>query len=64
MPKRSATDAAAGWIVGIILIIAIIIGAAMLYRSGTFEATPNDGANINVTIPSATELNNTLEPAL
>jgi hypothetical protein len=55
-PDRVATDDGAGWIVGIILIIAIIFGGAMLYRSGTFRAAApaNNAADINVTIPNPT----------
>lgn len=51
-PGRRETEEGAGWIVAMILIIAIVFGGIMLYRDGFFGTNaPAESTNINVSIP-------------
>lgn len=53
-PVRRDTDEGAGWVVAVILLIAIVFGGIMLYRDGFFgAAAPTDETTeINVSIPN------------
>lgn len=47
------SDSSAGWVVAIIILLAVIAGGVYAYRAGMFgsRAAP-DTTNINVTIPN------------
>jgi hypothetical protein len=49
-PDRTQ-DSAAGWAIAAVVVVAIIIGAVLLFRNG-LPGVPNTGTDINVTIPS------------
>lgn len=51
--RERSSDSGAGWVVALIIIIAVVIGGIMLYRRGVFRAnTPSDTTNVNVTVPN------------
>lgn len=47
-------DAGAGWVVALIIIIAVVVGGYVLYQNGVFNraAPAAESTNINVTIPN------------
>ena len=52
-PERDGGDGGAGWIVALVLIIAVVVGGIILYRRGAFRAVaPASNTNINVTVPN------------
>lgn len=51
VPEKSGDTSAAGWVVAIVVILAVLIGGFFLLR-GTAPAVPNTGPNINVTVPA------------
>ena len=52
-PERNTGDGGSGWIVALVIIIAVVVGGVILYRRGAFRAvTPASTTNINVTIPT------------
>jgi len=51
----TSDNSAAGWIVALVIIIAVIVGGIYFYRHGIFgAATPASTTNINVTVPNPT----------
>jgi len=52
-PGNTNSDGAAGWAIAAVVIIAVIIGAVLLFRNG-LPTSPNTGGgtNINVELPS------------
>lgn len=56
----SNDSGAAGWVVALIILIAVIVGGFMWYRYyGVPQASAPDTTNINVTIPIPTTEGNT-----
>ncbi len=55
-PERDNGDGGAGWVVALVIIIAVIVGGIILYRHGAFgnTAQPANSTNINVTVPNPT----------
>lgn len=50
-PERDGGGA--GWFVALVIIIAVVVGGILLYRSGAFRAVaPASDTNINVTVPT------------
>ncbi len=47
-------SASAGWVVALVIVIAIIVGGIVMYQRGFFKAGPTDTTNINVTLPTPT----------
>ena len=59
-PEGRSGDGGAGWVVALVIVIAIIVGGVLAYRGGWFRApapAEEDGMNINVTIPNPTDQN-------
>ncbi len=51
-PERDG-DSGAGWVVALVIVIAIVVGGILLYRRGVFRsAAPAGKTDINVTIPT------------
>lgn len=51
--ERDRGDSGAGWVVALIIIIALAIGGIILYKRGVFRAnTSSDTTNVNVTVPN------------
>ena len=51
-PERDG-DGGAGWVVALVIIIAVVVGGIVLYRRGVFRAVaPAGNTNINVTVPT------------
>ena len=50
-PERNDGDGGAGWVVALVIIIAVVVGGIVLYRRGAFRAAPAS-STINVTIPN------------
>lgn len=49
-PER---DGGAGWVVALVIIIAVIVGGIALYRRGAFRAVaPASNTNINISVPN------------
>lgn len=43
----------AGWVITLVIIIAVIVGGVLLYRNGAFRsAAPAPSNDINITIPA------------
>jgi hypothetical protein len=56
-PAANDGGAAAGWIVALVIALAVIVGGFVLYRNGAFGAAapaPAGSTNVNVTIPNPT----------
>lgn len=56
-PERRSSDEGAGWLVALVIVIAIIVGGVFLYRSGFFwsansQPADDNDTNINVSIPT------------
>jgi len=52
-PERNDGDGGAGWVVALVIIIAVVVGGVILYRRGAFRtAAPASSTNINVTLPN------------
>jgi len=48
-------NAAAGWVVALVIVVAVVIGGIFLYQRGTFNTSKAaDTTNINVTVPTPT----------
>ena len=46
---------AAGWIVALIVLVAVVVGGVYMYRNGFFDrAATTDTTNINVVVPNPT----------
>ncbi len=54
---RTADDgtAAIGWVVALLVTLAVIVAGFVLYRNGSLPGLPNTGTNINVTVPSESD---------
>ncbi|HEY4488536.1 MAG TPA: hypothetical protein VJB97_03385 [Candidatus Paceibacterota bacterium] len=52
--RDRTNDSAVGWFVGLIALLALVIGGILWYRSAT-PGIPNTGDDINVTIPVPTD---------
>lgn len=52
-PGNTTNDSAAGWAIAAIVVVAIIIGAVLLFRDG-LPGVPNTGSdtNVNVELPA------------
>ena len=50
-PERDGSGGA-GWVVALVIIIAVVVGGIVLYRRGAFRAAAPASNNINVTIPN------------
>jgi len=50
----SQDSGTAGWAVAVIILLAVIVGGFLWYRSHGAAAPAQPGANINVTIPAPT----------
>lgn len=49
------TDSGAGWVVALIILVAVIVGGVVMYQRGFFVGQgPVDTTNINVTMPIPT----------
>ncbi len=57
-PDKNGNDSgAAGWLVALVVIIAVIVGGVLLYQKGVFNPAPAAPAeegttNINVVVPN------------
>ena len=52
-PERERSDSGAGWVVALVIIIAVVVGGIVLYKRGVFRAnTSSDTTNVNVTVPN------------
>lgn len=52
-PNPNNGDSSAGWMVALVIVLAIAVGGVVLYKKGFFDRTPPaDTTNINVTIPT------------
>lgn len=52
-PGTERSDSAAGWAIAAVVVVAIIIGAVLLFRGG-LPGVPNTGTDVNVTVPNPT----------
>ncbi len=43
---------AAGWVVALVIVVAVIAAGVFFYQRGSFGAAPTGGTNINVTVPN------------
>ncbi len=53
-PDKNGGDSA-GWVVALVVIIALVVGGVLLYQNGFFRGSapaPADNTNINVTVPN------------
>ncbi len=50
-PGTTNSDSAAGWVVALIVLAAIVIGGLIWYRSGA-PVPAGGGTNINVSVPT------------
>lgn len=46
------SDSAAGWAIAAVIVVAIIIGAVLLFRTGLPGVPDTGGTNINVEVPT------------
>lgn len=46
------SDSAAGWAIAAVIVVAIIIGAVLLFRNGLPGVPNTGGTNINVEVPT------------
>ena len=51
-PERNDGNGGAGWVVALVIIIAVVVGGIVLYRRGAFRAAAPASNTINVTIPN------------
>lgn len=52
-PSPNNSDSSAGWVVALVVILAVVVGGIVLYQKGYFAAPSQpDTTNINVTIPT------------
>ena len=57
-PEKS-DGCGAGWVVALVIIIAVVVGGIVLYRRGAFRAAATaSNTNINVTVPNPVNLPN------
>jgi len=48
-----AGDSGAGWVVALIILVAVIIGGFVMYKNGMFRGSePAGTTNINVVVPN------------
>ncbi len=47
----ATSDSGAGWVVALIIIIAVAVGGFALYQNGFFRGAASDATNINVIMP-------------
>lgn len=53
-------SSAAGWVVALVIVVAIVAGGIVLYQNGAFNGAGSaDTTNINVTVPTPTTGGNT-----
>jgi len=50
-PERDGSGGA-GWVVALVIIIAVVVGGIVLYRRGAFRTAAPASNTINVTIPN------------
>ena len=50
-PRSSDDSGGAGWLVALVIILAVGIGGLVLYQKGFFNGNGETTTNINVTIP-------------
>jgi hypothetical protein len=50
-PEKDGSGGA-GWVVALVIIIAVVVGGIVLYRRGAFRAVAPASSTINVTIPN------------
>jgi hypothetical protein len=50
-PRSSDDSGGAGWVVALVIILAITIGGLVLYQKGFFNGNEESTTNINVSIP-------------
>ena len=50
-PGSERGDSAAGWAIAAVVVVAIIVGAVLLFRGG-IPGVPNTGTDVNVTVPT------------
>lgn len=52
-PDAKDSGAAAGWVVALVIVIAVVVGGIVLYQNGAFRAVApaTESTNINVTVP-------------
>ncbi len=50
----SSDSGAAGWVIALIVVAALVIGGIVLYQSGAFNGGAGGATDINVTIPTPT----------
>ncbi len=53
-PDKNNSDSGAGWVVALVVIFAVVVGAVILYQRGAFRMTApsTSSTNINITTPS------------
>ncbi len=52
-PGSRTDEGMAGWVIALVIILAVVIGAFFMYQNGLFRADSNTpgSTNINVTVP-------------
>lgn len=53
-PRSSDDSGSAGWVVALVIVLAVIIGGVVLYQNGFFGTATPSTTNINVTVPDPT----------
>ena len=54
-PRSSTADeGSAGWMVALVVILAVVIAGTFMYQRGYFSSNAPDATNINVTVPNPT----------
>lgn len=51
-PRSGDDSGSAGWVVALVIILAVIIGGVLLYQRGFFSTATPSTTNINVTVPN------------
>lgn len=53
VPGSRTDDGMAGWLIALVIILAVAIGAFFMYQNGFFrsDTTTDDTTNFNVTLP-------------
>jgi len=54
IPSSADESGSAGWIVALVIVLAVIIGSVVLYQKGFFGTATPSTTNINVTVPNPT----------